>query len=110
MVGKTNETPSKEDPNNYTFVISDITLFVQIGTLNAVLYSEIQRRWTKEDILYFFRRFDLLELNVGIGTGGLVSETLWCATQNPVRIYFFLVNHGAFKPGAYSKNPVSLCS
>ena len=108
MVGKTNEAIPKDDTNKYVFLISDCCLYVQTGTLNFVVYQEIERRWPTEDIVYFFRRFDMLELNLGIGQGGYFSKTLWCESMNPLRIYFFLVSYEAFTPGSYSKNPVSL--
>jgi hypothetical protein len=106
MVGKTNEAVPATDNEKYIFLINDCCLYVQTGTLNVVLYQEIERRWPKEDIIYFFRRFDMLELNLGKGSAGLFSETLWSESINPLRIYFFLVSYESFTPGAYSKNPV----
>lgn len=106
MVGKTNESPSKEDSEKYTFTVSEVFLYVQTATLNVEMYREIEIRWPKEDVLYFFRRFDILEIQLGLGTGGLFSESLWCESVNPLRIYFFLVSYDAYTPGSYTKNPV----
>jgi hypothetical protein len=106
MVGNTNESPAKKDVEEYVFLISDCCLYVQTGTLNAILYQEIQRRWPKEDIIYFFRRFDLLEINLGIGSGGLYSERLWSESINPLRIYIVVVDYVSHSPGSYKTNPV----
>lgn len=107
MVGKTNETTPKVDTEKYTFTVSDVCLYVQCATLNVEMYREIEIRWPKEDVLYFFRRFDMLEIQLGIGSGGLFSESLWCESVNPLRIYFFLVSYESYTPGSYSRNPVN---
>lgn len=109
MVGKTAAgeglTP-KEDNTTYNFHISECNLYVQVGQLNVSLYNELRIRWEKEDIKYFFRRFDMLEENIGKGKKRLNSNALWSDSINPLRIYFFLVASAAYSPGDYKKNPV----
>ena len=97
-----------KDDEKYLFFISEICLYVQTGTLNAILYEEIKQRWPKEDIIYFFRRFDMLELNMPIGSSGLFSERLWNESINPLRIYIVVVSYSSHTPGSYQKNPVFL--
>ena len=104
------KTDGTADDEKYLFFISNICLYVQKGTLNVGLYDEIQRRWAKEDILYFFRRFDMLELNMPIGSSGLFSERLWNESINPLRIYIVVVSYSSHTPGNYKKNPVKFVS
>lgn len=94
------------DDEKYVFFLSDVCLYVQTGTLNVVLYNEITQRWAKEDILYFFRRFDMIEFTAGSNCSGLYSTQLWNESINPLRIYVVIVSYGAKTYGDYKKNPV----
>ncbi len=106
MVGKTNEASPADDNNKYIFAFSSCCLYVQIGQLNNVLYDEIERMWPKQDIIYFFRRFHLLEQAVDIGKAGIYTNALWSESINPLRIYLFLVPSKAYRNGSYKTNPV----
>jgi len=107
MVGMSNATVPIKDNEKYCFFIDECKLYVQIGTLNVLLYKEIERRWPSEDILYFFRRFSILEQQIGIGKAAFTSNQLWSESINPLRIYFFIVKSVAIDPpGDYGSNPV----
>jgi hypothetical protein len=107
MVGNTNEAVPKEDTEEYMFEISNCCMYVQTGTLNYVLHDEILRRWPKEDIVYFFRRFDMLDIRLGENCSGLVTERLWTQSINPLRIYAVIVDYTSHSPGSRKTNPVN---
>jgi GTP cyclohydrolase III len=100
------KSDNTSDDEKYIFFLSDVCLYVQIGTLNNVLYDEITRRWSKEDVLYFFRRFDMLEITAGINSSGVYSQQLWNESINPLRIYIVIVSYSSHTYGDYKKNPV----
>ena len=93
------------DEEKYTFDISSCCLYVSVGQLNAVLYNQIETNWKDRDVKYFFRRFEVQEVSVGRRKKDLKSPPLFASSQNPLRIYFFLVQADSMA-GNYQKNPV----
>jgi hypothetical protein len=72
-----------DDSEEYTFVIKSIVLYVQQGTLSLPLYEEIMRSWPSNDILYHFRRFDVMPLCVTSNTRCFYSDKLWSEADSP---------------------------
>ena len=73
----------QDDKEEYTFVIKNIALYVQQGTLSLPLYQEIMRLWPSNDILYHFRRFDVLHIHTSAGSTFLNSDKLWSEAESP---------------------------
>ena len=87
MRGKLQGQTPVADTTEYSFVIKKICLYVQSGTLSLPLYQEILRMWPENDILYHFRRFSVLNLNLGVSKQNYDSDQLWSESDSPSKFY-----------------------
>lgn len=83
------------DTKKYKAVISFCCLYVPIAWMQEVLLRELDVRWPKEPITYHYRRHNVLKLTVHRNKKEFFSDALFPESENPIRIYFFLVKADA---------------
>ena len=94
----------KGDPKNYKAVVTYCCLYVPIAFMQMEMLRELELRWPKEPISYHYRRHNILKLSVHRNKKEYFSDALFAESENPIRIFFFLVQTDA-AIGTQESNP-----
>ena len=97
-----------DDTKKYKAVINYCCLYVPIAFMQMEMLRELEVRWPKEPITYHYRRHNILKLSVHRNKKEYFSDALFAESENPIRIYMFLVETDACL-GTQTTNPYNFC-
>ena len=71
------------------------------------MLRELELKLPKETVKYHFRRWTVRQMGIPRNKSDFYSDSLFAESENPVRIFFLIVNSDAYN-GNYNKNPFNL--
>ena len=92
------------DTEKYQAIITSCDLYVPVAWLQAEILRELQVRLPKETVKYHFRRWLVRQIGIPINKSDHYSDGLFSESENPVRIFFMIVDSKAYN-GNIHKNP-----
>jgi len=95
---------NKDDTEKYRAIVTSLNLFVPVAFVQKELMDQFIARWPKEPVHYNFRRHSIMTLSVPRNKLEYYSDKLFPESENPVRVYFFIVDSEAER-GSMIKNP-----
>ncbi len=93
-----------DDTKNYKAVVTYCCLYVPIAFMQLEMLRELEIRWPKEPITYHYRRHNILKLSVHRNKKEYFSDALFAESENPIRIFLFLVETDSVL-GTQTSNP-----
>lgn len=93
-----------EDNEKYKAIITSCNLYVPIAWMQMEMLRELQVRLPKETVKYHFRRWTVRQMGIPRNKSDFYSDSLFSESENPVRIFFMIVDSGAYN-GDMHKNP-----
>jgi hypothetical protein len=92
-----------DDTEEYRAIVTACNLYVPVAWMQLDMLNELQIRLPKEPIKYHYRRWTVKQMGIQRNKQDYFSDSLFSESENPVRIFFLIVNSKAYN-GDYHLN------
>jgi hypothetical protein len=92
------------DTEKYRAIVLNCVLFVKVAKMSDAIFRELETSFTKQPILYQFRKFIAKEINIPVLSREFITGNLFPDSEIPCKLHFVIV-HSNSKCGDQTTNP-----